>query len=53
MERRDFLTASLVGADKLGEFPFQCDVFCGTGHGQMDGTVKVTAGLRTTYEKCA
>ena len=50
MERRDFLTASLVGSggivfaslDKLGEFPFHCDVFCGSGHEQMDGTIKVT-----------
>jgi predicted phosphodiesterase/plastocyanin len=28
--------------DKLGEFPFHCDVFCGSGHEQMEGTIKVT-----------
>jgi hypothetical protein len=28
--------------DKLGEFPFHCDVFCGSGHDQMEGTIKVT-----------
>jgi cytochrome c oxidase subunit 2 len=28
--------------DKVGEFPFHCDVFCGSGHDQMEGTIKVT-----------
>jgi 3',5'-cyclic AMP phosphodiesterase CpdA len=28
--------------DKVGEFPFHCDVFCGSGHEQMEGTIKVT-----------
>jgi Icc-related predicted phosphoesterase len=28
--------------DKAGEFPFHCDVFCGSGHEQMEGTIKVT-----------
>jgi len=27
---------------KVGEFPFHCDVFCGSGHDQMEGTIKVT-----------
>lgn len=28
--------------DKSGEFPFHCDVFCGSGHESMTGTVIVT-----------
>jgi predicted phosphodiesterase len=28
--------------DKVGEFPFHCDVFCGSGHDQMEGAIKVT-----------
>lgn len=28
-------------ADKAGEFPFFCSVFCGEGHGQMRGTLIV------------
>jgi plastocyanin/predicted phosphodiesterase len=28
--------------DKVGEFPFHCSVFCGSGHDQMEGTIKVT-----------
>jgi cytochrome c oxidase subunit 2 len=28
--------------DKVGDFPFHCDVFCGSGHDQMEGTIKVT-----------
>lgn len=27
--------------EKLGEFPFFCDVFCGAGHEDMTGTIKV------------
>ncbi|HYA02546.1 MAG TPA: cupredoxin domain-containing protein [Syntrophobacteria bacterium] len=27
---------------KAGTFPFHCDVFCGTGHGGMTGTIIVT-----------
>jgi predicted phosphodiesterase len=27
--------------DKVGEFPFHCNVFCGSGHDQMEGTIKV------------
>ena len=28
---------------KVGEFTFLCDVFCGSGHENMDGTMKVVA----------
>ena len=28
--------------DKTGTFTFHCDVFCGTGHEDLDGTVVVT-----------
>jgi cytochrome c oxidase subunit 2 len=28
---------------KVGEFTFLCDVFCGSGHEDMDGTVRVVA----------
>jgi cytochrome c oxidase subunit II len=28
--------------DKSGEFGFHCDVFCGSGHENMTGTVIVT-----------
>ena len=28
---------------KAGEFTFLCDVFCGTGHENMDGTMRVVA----------
>jgi len=28
--------------DKTGRFPFACDVFCGTGHEDMSGTLVVT-----------
>lgn len=27
--------------DKTGTFTFVCDIFCGTGHEQMDGTIEV------------
>jgi cytochrome c oxidase subunit II len=27
--------------DKAGTFPFHCDVFCGSGHEAMHGTIKV------------
>lgn len=26
---------------KVGTFPFLCDVFCGSGHEEMDGTITV------------
>ena len=28
---------------KTGEFVFLCDVFCGSGHENMEGTLRVTA----------
>jgi cytochrome c oxidase subunit 2 len=28
---------------KTGEFMFLCDVFCGSGHETMEGTLRVTA----------
>lgn len=28
--------------DKAGEFPFHCDIFCGSGHEQMGGRITVT-----------
>ena len=30
-------------ADKPGEFNFLCDVFCGSGHENMEGTLRVLA----------
>ena len=29
--------------DKVGSFEFSCDVFCGSGHEEMAGTISVTA----------
>ena len=29
--------------DKIGEFTFLCDVFCGSGHETMNGTMRVVA----------
>jgi cytochrome c oxidase subunit II len=31
-----------VTPDKAGSFPFFCDIFCGSGHGEMIGTITVT-----------
>jgi cytochrome c oxidase subunit 2 len=28
--------------DKAGKFDFLCDIFCGTGHGDVKGTIVVT-----------
>ena len=28
--------------DRKGTFTFRCDVFCGTGHEELDGTLTVT-----------
>ena len=28
---------------KVGEFTFLCDVFCGSGHENMDGMLRVVA----------
>ena len=30
-----------VVPDKVGAFPFTCDVFCGSGHGDMSGSITV------------
>lgn len=32
----------LLNPDKAGEFVFNCDIFCGSGHEQMNGTFIVT-----------
>jgi cytochrome c oxidase subunit II len=29
--------------DRIGEFTFLCDVFCGSGHENMEGTIRVVA----------
>ena len=29
--------------DKAGQFVFHCDVFCGDGHEEMDGVIRVEA----------
>jgi cytochrome c oxidase subunit 2 len=29
--------------DKVGSFVFHCDIFCGDGHEDMDGTIRVVA----------
>jgi cytochrome c oxidase subunit II len=31
-----------VVPDKIGSFPFSCDLFCGSGHGDMSGMITVT-----------
>jgi cytochrome c oxidase subunit II len=31
-----------VVPDKIGSFPFSCDLFCGSGHGDMNGVITVT-----------
>ena len=31
-----------VVPDKTGTFPFSCDLFCGSGHGDMSGVISVT-----------
>jgi cytochrome c oxidase subunit 2 len=31
-----------ITPDKTGTFTFVCDIFCGTGHEGMDGTIEVT-----------
>jgi cytochrome c oxidase subunit 2 len=36
-------TAQLrIVPDKIGTFPFHCDIFCGSGHEDMAGTIIVT-----------
>jgi len=36
------VTTMQLTADKTGTFTFLCDVFCGTGHEDMSGTLVVT-----------
>ena len=36
-------TRLAVTPDKVGRFTFFCDVFCGEGHDEMDGTLVVEA----------
>ena len=31
--------------DKVGEFPFHCDIFCGSGHENMSGVIIVSEVL--------
>ena len=31
-----------VTPEKVGVFPFTCDLFCGSGHAEMNGTITVT-----------
>ena len=37
------MTELRMTPNKIGEFIFLCDVFCGTGHENMEGTMKVIA----------
>ena len=37
------LTSLALTATAVGEFPFYCDVFCGSGHEEMDGLLRVVA----------
>ena len=37
------VTDVALTAGKTGEFTFLCDVFCGTGHEEMNGTLRVVA----------
>jgi cytochrome c oxidase subunit 2 len=36
------LTRLNLVPDKIGTFPFLCDIFCGTGHEDMTGSLVVT-----------
>ena len=36
-------TEVAITPTKVGEFTFLCDVFCGSGHENMDGTLRVVA----------
>ena len=36
------VTRVTVTPEKVGEFPFLCDNFCGDGHEDMDGKIVVT-----------
>jgi cytochrome c oxidase subunit II len=35
------VTKVRIVPDKVGTFPFHCDVFCGEGHENMEGTIIV------------
>jgi len=35
------VTRVRIVADKSGTFPFLCDIFCGSGHESMGGTITV------------
>ena len=35
------VTRVRIVADKSGTFPFLCDIFCGSGHESMSGTITV------------
>jgi cytochrome c oxidase subunit 2 len=37
------MTEVAMTPTKTGEFTFLCDVFCGSGHEDMDGTLRVVA----------
>ncbi len=37
------MTEVSMTPDKIGEFTFLCDVFCGSGHENMEGTMRVVA----------
>ena len=37
------MTEVSMTPDKIGEFTFVCDVFCGSGHEDMEGTIRVVA----------
>ena len=37
------VTEVAMTPNKLGEFIFLCDVFCGSGHENMEGTVRIVA----------
>lgn len=37
------MTEVRMTPDRIGEFTFLCDVFCGSGHENMEGTLHVVA----------
>jgi len=37
------VTEVAMTPNKVGEFTFLCDVFCGSGHENMEGTMRVVA----------
>lgn len=37
------MTEVSMTPDKIGEFTFLCDVFCGSGHENMEGTMRIIA----------